>query len=151
MKAMPTETVFALEYLIADLADALQMNRTFSGTRSNEIAELIIEDFPHLSIEDIALCFKNLKKGNYGNLYQTLNSQIIIECLRKYDIQRLEVIEEIHIKQKNETDKANDLINASEMFKAIREELEEPKKSSEADYEAYRKQFYTQKIKGDGM
>ena len=147
---MPVETVFALEYLIADLADALQMNRTFSGTRSNEIAELIIEDFPHLSIEDIALCFKNLKKGNYGNLYQTLNSQIIIECLRKYDIQRLEVIEEINIKQKNETDKVGGYtFDASEMFKAIREELEEPKKSSEADYEAYRKQFYTQKIKGE--
>lgn len=150
MKAMPTETLFAMEYLIADLADAMQMNRTFSGTRSNEIAELIIEDFPHLSIEDIGLCFKGIKKGNYGNLFQTLNSQTIIECLRKYDLQRLEVIEESNRKQQNETDKVGGYsIDASKMFKAIREELEEPNKSSEADYEEYRKKFYEQKIKGN--
>jgi hypothetical protein len=50
-----------------------------------EIALLIIEEFPGLRFEEIALVFKNAKKGVYGKLYDSMDGLTIIGWIREYE------------------------------------------------------------------
>lgn len=159
MHAMPEPTRFAIEYLVSDLADALKMNRTFSPNNNLEISQFIIEEFPTLSLEDIALCFKRIKKGTYGELYGTLNSQTIMKALRQYDAEREAEIERENLALKTESDKANpeqtlaimqDLIKNALDISVYKDELMKQATPKKEGYEQYRTQFYAKRIIENG-
>ena len=47
-------------------------------------AELIMEEFYYLRVEEFRLCFRMAMKGEYGPVYNRIDGQIFFEWIRKY-------------------------------------------------------------------
>lgn len=57
-----------------------------------ETAEIIVEKFYFMRLDEIKLCFRMAKAGDYGELYNRLDGSVIIGWLKQYDAQRTEVV-----------------------------------------------------------
>lgn len=47
-------------------------------------AELIMEEYYYLRVEEFRLCFRMAMKGEYGPVYNRIDGQIFFEWIRKY-------------------------------------------------------------------
>lgn len=84
-----------VSYAVADLVKFFNVGKTMTPEQIAQTAEFIIEDFYMLKIEDIKLCFNRAKKGEYGQLYDRLDGQIILSWISKYFNNRLNIAEAI--------------------------------------------------------
>lgn len=85
-------------HALTDLDLFLNVGKSFSEQQVAQTADLILQDFKHLKIEDIKLCFNNAKKGYYGKVYDRIDGQIVFEWLNKYSNERADVAEQVSIK-----------------------------------------------------
>jgi len=53
-------------------------------------ATTILEDYDFLNTADLALFFKNLINGKYGNMYESFNNQKLCDSLDQYKESRFE-------------------------------------------------------------
>lgn len=51
-------------------------------------ADLILEDYFFLKLDDLKLCFRNAMKGYYGRIYNRMDGQTILLWLRQYTEER---------------------------------------------------------------
>lgn len=49
-----------------------------------ETAYLLLDKYPHESLEDFVIMFRNAKTGKYGELYNRLDGQIIFKWMGEY-------------------------------------------------------------------
>jgi ribosomal protein L24E len=115
-----------VSFLLTDLNNFFNVK----GMNTNQIletADLICEKYTHSSLEDLIYCFKKIKKGEYGQLYNRLDGMIVLECLAKHEEEKADHIENEHRKFKNsEKSILNIPINlvdkSLEVFKEIEKE-----------------------------
>lgn len=62
-------------------------------TQIADTIDLILENYPKLKPDDIELCFKKAKSGQYGQLYDRLDGQVILGWIFKYTQAKDEFIE----------------------------------------------------------
>ena len=74
-------------YLIR-LDEELNLSRRLNENTIEAIADDIYEVAYFLSIEELVYFFKGLRRGEYGSLYQGLNSETVIKGLQKYSQNR---------------------------------------------------------------
>lgn len=79
--------------------------RSVNATRSfqsegdvQDAVDDIIEVFPSLKVEEVLLCFKNIRQGKY-ELYGNLTTNTLIKCLHEYELHNTIPLREKHHKQ----------------------------------------------------
>ena len=73
-----------LRKMIYDVSDFYNIGNGLTDRAIEIISELIFEDFYHLSIADIKLCFRLARKGKFGQTYNRLDGEIIIGWFNQY-------------------------------------------------------------------
>ena len=66
-----------------------------------ETAQMILDSYPYFTLADINLIFKKAKKGDFGQIYDRLDGQIIFSWFTKYNSLRCSESEEQSINQAN--------------------------------------------------
>lgn len=74
------------------LQDFFVLTVKMNPAQIQETAEIILERFYFLRMDEIKLCFKNAKAGDYGELYNRLDGAVVMGWLNKYDDQRTAVV-----------------------------------------------------------
>jgi hypothetical protein len=58
-------------------------------------AELILEDYYYLRVDELQVCFRLAMKGEYGTLYNRIDGQVFFEWIKKFMAKRQAVTERI--------------------------------------------------------
>ena len=53
-----------------------------------ETVKLACETFNYWKLDDFKMCFKNIKTGKYGKLFNRIDGGVIFDCFRAYDKER---------------------------------------------------------------
>ncbi|KAA6340119.1 hypothetical protein EZS27_011997 [termite gut metagenome] len=64
------------------------------ANQTADTAELIIDHYGYLKIDDFKLCFNKAKMGMYGTVYR-MDGQVILSWLKQYINDRINAAEEI--------------------------------------------------------
>jgi hypothetical protein len=90
--------------LLNDLRLFFAVDNMISTEGLKGLVPIIVHEYKGLSLEDVALCFMQAKKGYYGEVYNRLDGQVILGWLRKYDQEKrsrhLERMYSTHIQHK---------------------------------------------------
>jgi hypothetical protein len=73
-----------LTILVVDIVKFFNVGKTFNKEQVIATVELILDEFPEISIADLKLCFNKAKLGEYGKLYDRLDGAIIFSWVREY-------------------------------------------------------------------
>ena len=85
MKREQNETTFVvLNAMITNLNLSLNVANKITAFQSFELINIIFNDYAYLTIEMIALCFKNGKKGVYGGTFNRLDVEVVSTWLYKF-------------------------------------------------------------------
>lgn len=77
------------------------------------LAELLTEDetLNGFKLIEIHLVVKGILRGDFGTLYDRMDSAVFFDCLKKYDAQRSATLEEISRKKRHEENQTYNKIN----------------------------------------
>lgn len=78
------ETIKALALMVNDLRKFFIVDRKLSDNDVIALAPMIIATYPSLTLEEIAVCFCNVKKGFYGEDFQRVDGPTIMKWLRLF-------------------------------------------------------------------
>lgn len=84
-----------LVLLVNDTLDFFNVPETMNAKQVAITVDLIIDTYPYMQVDDIALCFRNAMKGNYGRIYNRIDGQIILGWLREYNKERCTAADEL--------------------------------------------------------
>jgi hypothetical protein len=79
--------------MVLDLCKFFTVSKNMSTTQAYQTAELILDEFHNLKIDDIKLCFNNARKGKYGEIYR-LDGLVIMGWLNQYFDERVNAAED---------------------------------------------------------
>ena len=63
-------------------------NGTMDAMQVADTINLIIDAYPHYTMYDFKLFFKQAKLGYFGEVYGRMDGSVILSWLKKYDVQR---------------------------------------------------------------
>lgn len=83
-------------------------------------AELILEDYYYLRVDELQVCFRLAMKGEYGTLYNRIDGQVFFEWIKKFMAKRQAVTERI---KSNRQDANNiyDIFTHPQMAEALQQ------------------------------
>jgi hypothetical protein len=87
---------------LIDLLDFINPSRTMTIEQVEQTAELIISDYSYLRIADILFVIKQAKKGEFGQLYEGIDGQKILQWFTKVWGDRMDAAE---MQSQNEANK----------------------------------------------
>jgi hypothetical protein len=116
-----------------NLEIAKYVNKCIKGLSieiDNHAIQILIEDivdkYKFDSIEDIQVCLKNGRQGNYGTTYGKLNMVVISDWMGKHLEKKAIAREKRHHERANELHKHN-WINKDEYSKSVTKSIDNPK------------------------
>ncbi|SMG35672.1 hypothetical protein SAMN05660862_2537 [Sphingobacterium psychroaquaticum] len=77
-------TIDFISLLVNDLRRYLILDRMITDSGIQVLSNLIVSTYPALTLEEIAVCFAQAKKGFYGEDYQRLDGSTVMKWLRLY-------------------------------------------------------------------
>jgi hypothetical protein len=80
----------AIEAWIVDMGEFLNISRPMNPRQIRQTAVLVLSEFYYFKVADINLLFTRAKKGQYGELYGSLDGTKIYQWFEQYDIERAE-------------------------------------------------------------
>lgn len=149
-KTIPAERILGqIFFEVKRASRMLNLNDqlTIKDEQLPEIAIMILEEFPHESLEDISLCMRRGCTGRYGKIYR-FDIAIIFEWMRLYLFDKAEARErQLKLEKKVEVEKEMTAEELEEHNKKVIEILNAPdawtSKKPKDDEDEYRK-FKTQ-------
>lgn len=88
----------AINVMVA-MMDACQqyfnLQQPMNAQQLSLTAELIMEDYYYLRVEELQICFRMAMKGEFGPLYNRIDGQVFFEWIKKYMTKRGAVTERI--------------------------------------------------------
>jgi len=76
--------------LVKDLSDFLDCNKRLkTGEDYKFTVQSLIEQRPDWTLEEFANCFKLIKQGSFGKLFERLKTAEILDILSRYEIYRI--------------------------------------------------------------
>lgn len=91
-----------LTVILIDLIKFFNLGKSMNDEQVAQTVVLIQEEFYMLKPEDFKLCFNNVKKGLYGDVYDRIDGQVIMKWLDKYTIGRMNYSADLQIQRHNE-------------------------------------------------
>ena len=88
-----------LETWIINISEFLNIGKGMNGNQVYETAQMVLDDYPYFTLADINLVFKKAKKGEFGQIYDRLDGQIILSWFSKYNQMRCSEAEEQSVSQ----------------------------------------------------
>jgi len=77
--------------IVVHAVEVIDVGITMSDAAVRDCASILYHRYPDLTLEDVILCLTRGKRGDYGPLYNTLNSSILIAWMQCYQARRHEV------------------------------------------------------------
>lgn len=84
-------TLTALELWIVDANEFFNLPRPMGPSQISQTAIMLLSDFYYFRIADINLVFTRAKKGQYGELYGSLDGMKIYSWFEQYDNERSQI------------------------------------------------------------
>ncbi len=118
----------SLELLIVDMIlafrDTLSIANNITPIQAKDAAMIIVENFPTLSFEELAMCFHRAKVGEYGEIMHRLDTNVILSWLNKFSKEMsqtsLELNSQQHTQLKRfETDGKNSDLDLLKWYKIL--------------------------------
>jgi len=81
-------------------SDYFNTSNQLTETQSVLTASLFLEQYPAESIEDLILCLKKAKVGEYGKIYNRIDGGLIFEWFNRYLSEKYERFEQIKQNEK---------------------------------------------------
>lgn len=88
-----------IETWIVNISEFINIGKNMNENQIYETAQMILDDYPHYTLADINLVFKKAKKGDFGQIFDRLDGQIILSWFSKYNQIRCSEAEEQSINQ----------------------------------------------------
>ena len=83
-------------------------------------AELILEDYYYLRVDELQVCFRMAMKGEFGPLYNRIDGQVFFEWIKKFMSKRQAISERINI-EKQSTNNIYDIFTHPQMAEAMQD------------------------------
>jgi hypothetical protein len=64
-------------------------------------AELMLEDYYYLRVDELQLCFRMAMKGEFGPVYNRIDGQVFFEWIRKFMTKRQAISERINLEKQS--------------------------------------------------
>lgn len=64
-------------------------------------AELMLEDYYYLRVDELQVCFRMAMKGEFGSVYNRIDGQIFFEWIRKFMTKRQAISERINLEKQS--------------------------------------------------
>ena len=77
---------------LSDLVKFFNVGKAMNDIQMAQTADLILEEFYYLNIEDFKLCFNMAKSGKFGKVYDRIDGQVIMDWLSMYKNMRIETV-----------------------------------------------------------
>lgn len=90
-----------ISLLIIDLMGFFNVKYSMDKDMIEDVVEMLITEYRNLTIFDVALCFREVKVGRYGKIYDRLDGGMIMEFFIKYYGGFVDAIEQAHERRKN--------------------------------------------------
>jgi hypothetical protein len=125
-----TTLLVALSGMILHTANYFNLTKSMNDDQAIDTASLLIDTYPHETIEDFTLMFREAKKGKYGELYNRLDGQMIFKWMGLYLEEKARFREKQHQILKSGTNDTTDLMQiVLEKGSETAKSSQEPKKS----------------------
>lgn len=108
-----TTLLVALAGMILQTAGFFNLGKSITDEQALDTASLLIDSYPHETVEDFTLMFREAKKGKYGELYNRLDGQIIFKWMSDYLEMKAEHREKIHQRTKSEGTQSDSAVKAA--------------------------------------
>lgn len=98
-----------VEHLLKSAAKFVNVGKGMNEWQIAETARMIASEYYYLTVADLKVCFRNGISGKYGQLFDRLDGQIVLNWLITYDAERTQFAEmesTKHMKAKAEGEKA---------------------------------------------
>lgn len=138
--------VESITLLILDMHDAFNVGKGLDAAKIQHLAYTIIERLGGLSLDDVALCFHKAKCGDYGQVFDRLDLNVVNGWLNAYVRAR----KEIHQQQAQNHYLANRqgagyaIGDSSSINRVLKERGIDP--GGDARYQEYKHQEYKQEV-----
>jgi len=127
----------AIALMLGNMQNFLNIDNPMSVEQLAETAHLIISQYPHFKVPDIAVFCNGVKVGNYVKVFNRLNGQIIFQGLAVFDQERLTKIQDARKAEQQrragELDKSDcdGWVDMTAIYERAREEQREKMKERE--------------------
>lgn len=96
-----------------------------NGTQVALTADLIIDDYSHLQIDDIKLCLRNAMKGKYGPVYNRIDGSVVLGWFKAYNRERCSLADDLSFREHKSLRGQENEQKQSIVFDAYRKEMEQ--------------------------
>lgn len=80
--------------MIMEVKMFFMVDRSITEEAAYRVANLMLSEFPYLTLEEICLCFNSAMKGHYGEDYQRLDGPTFMRWLQRYVKERTDRLAE---------------------------------------------------------
>ena len=93
----PEETRLAVVKAVKRVVDFVDAKKTLESTDDIILAaEHIIQSFPTLKLEELALVCQRMCTGDYGKFYERLKVSEFSDCIKKHEATRADLLERLN-------------------------------------------------------
>ncbi len=85
--------------MLTDCVSFFNVGKTMTQPQLAQTAEMIIDDYGFLKIDDFKLLFTYAKKGYYGQLYDCIDGNVIIRWIETYLNDRMNAGEQMSMRE----------------------------------------------------
>lgn len=93
------ETMLIL--MVAKTARKFNITKNFEPTQIEEAVQSVFEEYYYLKLSEVYFVLKQGVMGKYGKIYDRFDEQVLMEWFEKYDRERLELVEEQRLVERN--------------------------------------------------
>ena len=130
---------------INELVSFFNVGKTMNDVQVALTADLIIDRFYYLKLEEIKLCFHNAMVS--GKVYDRLDGNVILGWLNEYDAQRDEIVSSLSINEAHEQNNNSHGMFYEEYIKHLTERIENGDEKAKALLESH--QSFIQMMKSN--
>lgn len=130
---------------INELVSFFNVGKTMNDVQVALTADLIIDRFYYLKLEEIKLCFRNAMAS--GKIYDRLDGNIILGWLNEYDVQRDEIVSSLSINEAHEQNNNSTGMFYGEYIKHLTERSENGDEEAKELLESH--QSFMQRMKSN--
>jgi hypothetical protein len=84
-----------MELILLDLTRFFNVSQSMNAGQVTATAEMILEDYAYLKIDDFKLCFNRAKKGSFGPVYR-MDGNVILSWIGQYAKERVSAADEMN-------------------------------------------------------